>query len=610
MDNVQRRADNLRYGMRFLRHDALPSVALVAWGVLSLAGVVVCDAQPLSYSLVSGNELWPADKRAAIVAAMDEGVAHYNAHGYFPRHLTVNYDTNVPTANANYNGRINFGGQISARTAIHEISHTLGVGTVGAWGSLRSGGTWLGAHANARLQLYEGPAATIGCDSQHFWPYGLNFATEDGYLPRIRHVRMVSALRRDMGLVADSDSDGLPDDWEQFHFQTLAYNGADDFDADAEDNLTEYENDTDPRDGISAFTTTLLVNSASAAAQPSFNFGAATVSAFFGSSASTPNALINSANPAYLGVNSSAFPPDGNVNAINDRDGVAGGADQERLRIELQNRHGLARLTWQWSRADGPLATDGVSISGFHADPQAVFSGGIGAAAPVYSTGRLTFQISAFNGNVNTVTFANPAASSNATLEITVADSTQAGPQFALRSLSFRHFNRPPVATNLTLTVPLGGSATLHVLAGLPVPPDPDGDAVSVSAAGPAAQGAVTFNSSFVTYVSTNEATLDSFACVVSDAHGALATNTVNVVLVAPGDFNRVAIAPMDGGGALAVRLRGMARNRYALEAADSLTPPVLWSAVVTNAAGDDGVVEFIHAPDGEQLFLRTRRVP
>ena len=39
---------------------------------------------------------------------------------------------------------------------------------------------------------------------------------------RIRHVKMVSAMRRDMGIVSDSDGDGIPNDWEMFHFGILS----------------------------------------------------------------------------------------------------------------------------------------------------------------------------------------------------------------------------------------------------------------------------------------------------------------------------------------------------------------------------------------------------
>ena len=45
---------------------------------------------------------------------------------------------------------------------------------------------------------------------------------------------------------ADSDADGLPDDWEQFYFATLARHALDDSDGDAMNNAGEYAAGTDP----------------------------------------------------------------------------------------------------------------------------------------------------------------------------------------------------------------------------------------------------------------------------------------------------------------------------------------------------------------------------
>lgn len=204
------------------------------------------SASALTWSLNGGNESWPADKRTAIVNAMNQAVALYNAHGYFDKHVTANYDASVPTANGSYSGWINFGGSISTRVALHEISHTLGVGTYSGWGGRITAGKWTGTRALARVKLYDGAAATIGADGAHFWPYGLNFDNEDGTTNRIRHIRMVSALRWDMGIVTDSDTDGTPDDWERFWFGGLTQSGSDDFDKDGITNLDEYAADTDP----------------------------------------------------------------------------------------------------------------------------------------------------------------------------------------------------------------------------------------------------------------------------------------------------------------------------------------------------------------------------
>jgi hypothetical protein len=155
---------------------------------------------PLTYSLVGGNENWPADIRARIVSAMDGAVATYNRWGTFRKHLTVEYNPGVPTADANYAGHIRFGGQIGYRTALHEISHTLGVGTYWAWNANLNNGVWTGANGVALVRSFDGPTANINSDGTHFWPYGLNFDSEGSTENNRRHVLMVAAFRKDMGI--------------------------------------------------------------------------------------------------------------------------------------------------------------------------------------------------------------------------------------------------------------------------------------------------------------------------------------------------------------------------------------------------------------------------
>jgi autotransporter-associated beta strand protein len=187
-------------------------ITSITGGRLTFSGNVgtPAPANPTTtYSLAGGNESWPADKRAAVVAAMDTAVGFYNRYGSFNRHLTANYDAGVPTAQAGYDGWIDFGGQIGVRTALHEMGHTMGVGTYWAWAYNRTGdNVWTGANGTAMVKQLLGPTAVLYADPAHFAPYGLNYDDENYPEAFMRHVKVVSAMRIDMGIVSSSELHG------------------------------------------------------------------------------------------------------------------------------------------------------------------------------------------------------------------------------------------------------------------------------------------------------------------------------------------------------------------------------------------------------------------
>ena len=166
-------------------------------------------AGALTYSLAGGWETWPADVRARIIYAMDGAVAEYNRYGTFNEHITANYNPGVPTAQASFGGWLEFGSNPSYqqfRTALHETAHTLGVGTTWQWGANLSGGVWTGANGVAQIHAFDGPNAQVYSDGTHFWglngagPYGLNYDNEGNTENFRRHVLMLAAFRKDMGL--------------------------------------------------------------------------------------------------------------------------------------------------------------------------------------------------------------------------------------------------------------------------------------------------------------------------------------------------------------------------------------------------------------------------
>ncbi len=149
----------------------------------------------------SADEL---DAYARLTAAMDEALAYYNCYADLEKQLWVNYDPGVPTAQANIDGWMSFGNDrayMVLPTAMHEIAHTLGVGYYGFGNMTDSNGIWTGANANAILASIDSPRDTqLHADAMHFWPYGLNYASEyENEDDLIIHVRIVAAIRTDLG---------------------------------------------------------------------------------------------------------------------------------------------------------------------------------------------------------------------------------------------------------------------------------------------------------------------------------------------------------------------------------------------------------------------------
>jgi hypothetical protein len=155
---------------------------------------------PLTYQLSGGSEKWPEDRKKLIVDAMEAAITFLNEHGDFKKNVTANNSPGTPTADANYDGWINWGGSISRRVALHEIGHTLGIGTHSEWQKNIKEGKWTGKHALKQLREFDGPDAVLFADHMHFWPYGLNFDNESSPENDLRFVKLVTAFRKDLGI--------------------------------------------------------------------------------------------------------------------------------------------------------------------------------------------------------------------------------------------------------------------------------------------------------------------------------------------------------------------------------------------------------------------------
>jgi len=135
---------------------------------------------------------------------MDIAVKYYNCYTDITKTINVSYVPSVQTADGNSNGSIRFGSTASMNhvTAMHEVSHTVGVGTASKWSSMISNGQFTGANAKAEVGVHFSDAGgLVHADTQHFWPGGLNYESEGKKeSDLIAHCRMVVAIRKDLGL--------------------------------------------------------------------------------------------------------------------------------------------------------------------------------------------------------------------------------------------------------------------------------------------------------------------------------------------------------------------------------------------------------------------------
>lgn len=142
------------------------------------------------------------DAYGRITAAMDEALEFYNCYTSLSLELRVAYVPSVATADGNVNGSLRFGSRASMNsiTAMHEIGHTAGVGGP-RFQPLIQGGVYTGASATSLLRELTGDAsAELHGDTQHFWPYGLNYTSEvSSDEDLIRHCRIVDAMQADFG---------------------------------------------------------------------------------------------------------------------------------------------------------------------------------------------------------------------------------------------------------------------------------------------------------------------------------------------------------------------------------------------------------------------------
>lgn len=147
---------------------------------------------------------------------MDNAVELYRCFMNVSKTLNVTYDpVNYISAGAWYDGRIVFGRDryyTTTRVAIHEISHTVGMGTDSRYYApelntavgYNGNGVWLGPEVNKELQFVaarlNAAVSRIETTGPHYYPFGLMYSDEDNWDGILGHFRIMAAFRRDMGL--------------------------------------------------------------------------------------------------------------------------------------------------------------------------------------------------------------------------------------------------------------------------------------------------------------------------------------------------------------------------------------------------------------------------
>lgn len=170
--------------------------------------------------------------------------------------------------------------------------------------------------------------------------------------------------------------------------------------------------------------------------------------------------------------------------------------------------------------------------------------------------------------------------------------------------------NNSPVATNLMLGVSSGGSNTVLIVGGKHSPTDADGDSVAITGVTQGTNGTVHFTGTSLTYTSTNSATVDTFTYTVGDGVGGTDTKTVTVLVASAEGFNRLSPTGSISNGIFELTYLGLPTNSYAIEHATNLTPPIVWTPLLTNQAATNGYLIFSITNAGDVNFFRTKHVP
>ena len=243
-------------------------------------------------------------------------------------------------------------------------------------------------------------------------------------------------------------------------------------------------------------------------------------------------------------------------------------------------------------------------------DNGAIFNGSVNAQG---STTVVSFEYGLTNSYGTTVVPAPDTASGTTTTSISATISgllsgttyhyrivaTSAGGTVKGEDMTFTT-NRPPTFSGYAFSTPYQTAASVSLRKLLAKGADPDGDLLTVTAAGPASNmgGTVALQPTAILYTPpASFSGIDTFALTLSDGRGGTVNGTVTVT-VGPAPAGGGAGAPptnppiltMLPGGHVGIRFQGIPGRSYQIQRS---TDMVVWQTIATVTAGPTGEVSF-----------------
>jgi hypothetical protein len=141
---------------------------------------------------------------------------------------------------------------------------------------------------------------------------------------------------------------------------------------------------------------------------------------------------------------------------------------------------------------------------------------------------------------------------------------------------------------------------------------DPDGDALTLSSAGPTSfNGATVTSDTNYVYYNAPVTTEDHFSYVITD--GTLtATNTVYLEAINPNGYytqNYTTPPVVNNDGSITLNLASIPTSTNIVQVTTDLTSPIIWTSISTNVAGTNGLWQFTDTnPPTPSAFYRTAK--